>query len=36
MSDEAKHERQREHFFGKMCSYDHAIEIVKAGGVDAL
>ena len=33
-SEEAKHVLQRDHFFGKMCSYDHAIEIVKGGGVD--
>ena len=33
-SEEAAHVLQGEHFFGKMCSYDHAIEIVKGGGVD--
>lgn len=33
-SEKAEHVLQRDHFFGKMCSYDHAIEIVKAGGVD--
>ena len=33
-SEEAMHVLQGEHFFGKMCSYDHAIKIVKGGGVD--
>lgn len=33
-SEETAHVLQGEHFFGKMCSYDHAIDIVKAGGVD--
>mgnify|MGYP003289651354 CR=1 FL=1 len=33
-SEKAEHVLQRDHFFGKMCSYDHAIEIVKAGGED--
>lgn len=33
-SEEAAHVLHGEHFFGKMCSYDHAIKIVKAGGVD--
>lgn len=33
-SEEAAHVLQRDHFFGKMCSYDHAIKIVKDGGVD--
>ena len=33
-SEEAKYSLARDRFFEKMCSYDHAIEIVKGGGVD--
>lgn len=34
MNEEGATERQKEHMFGKKCSYEFSIEIVKGGGVN--